>query len=283
MTSPRIPRSLTSRLVPAPRQNPAFVPPRDRDRIAQFGFDLDRDQQLGRPADLKRGKLGERRAGPKPRAKARPQSSFKPAHGRLLRSPSRQAAPVRLADLIDVACAQRRDYIAAIDPRRPCAGSVRRPGSEHPDGHAPARPRRAGARNRSRSALRPPHKLRPDKARPPRRRRPENRQKGPAARIAMRLKDRYQAPFKSRARRRQRRPYFRRMVRVVVEHDPSRGFALDLKAPRDAREGCQRPRRDLKRNTHFQRDRDCRKRVQCHVPPRRRDLTRPSTRPRESR
>src|SRR6185437_9726025 len=44
--------------------------PRRRHRGAQFVFALDREQNVRRPSDPERGKLGERRAGPKPRAKA---------------------------------------------------------------------------------------------------------------------------------------------------------------------------------------------------------------------
>ena len=44
--------------------------PRRRHRSAQFVFALDREQDVGGPPDPKRGKLGERRAGTKTRAKA---------------------------------------------------------------------------------------------------------------------------------------------------------------------------------------------------------------------
>ena len=49
---------------------PAPLAPRRRHRGAQLVFALDLEQHIGGAADPKRGKLGERRAGPKPRAKA---------------------------------------------------------------------------------------------------------------------------------------------------------------------------------------------------------------------
>src|SRR6202050_1220216 len=264
-TSPRIPRSLTSRLVPAPRQKHG-TPARNAEAFACI-------------SSVSSSTLTNKSAGPPIRKEVSSASGIDArtrAPNFARNSPSSSFMNLDLgtqrvqdfaARLVDIARTQSRDHIARA---RACRDSSRGIflGAEVMHFQMSARAQRlvqAPRRDVGNRLLAGRIYGEQIKHVGIVERRQKIVEQIPQPRVPMRLEDRDHAALERRPHGGQRSPHFGRMMRVVVEHDASRRFAFDLESPADSTELRQRRRRALEADSNFHRDRDRRERVQRNM------------------